>query len=84
MIFLIDTWWFEKLYETWLIMLINLKLKFYRNFYKASLSFYLFVFVYLFVMIVLYTEEDEIAGNRVPQWVAGEWDSFNLNVLFCF
>ena len=81
---LIDTWWFEKLYETWWIMFIKLKLKLYRNIYIASLPCYLFVFVSLSVMIGFYTGANEIAGNRAPQWTTGGWDTFHLNALFCF
>jgi len=56
-------------------MFINLKLKLYRNFYIASLSCYLFVFVSLSVMIVLYTGAYDIAGNRAPQRGVGGCDT---------
>jgi len=77
-------WWFEKLYETWWIMFINLQLKLYRNIYIASLPCSLFVFVFLFVMIVFYTRTYEVACNRAPQWTNRGWDNFYLNALFCF
>ena len=81
---LIDTWWFKKLYETWWIMFINLKLKLYKKNYIASLPCSLFVFVSLFVMIVFYMGAYEVAGNRAPRWAAEGWDNFNLNTFFCF
>ena len=73
----------EIVWDLW-ILLINLKLKLYRNFYIVGLPCSLFVFVSLSMMIVFYTGVDEVAGNRVSQWAAGGWDNFNLNVLFCF
>ena len=42
------------------------------------------MFVSLYVMIVLYTGADEIAGNRAPKWATGGCDNFNLNALFVF
>ena len=59
-------------------------LNYIENFVIASLPCYLFVFVYLSVMIVLYTGVGEIAGNRAPKWAAGGCDNFNLNALFVF
>jgi len=72
---LIDTCWFEKLYETWWIVFINLKFKLYRNIYIASLPCSLFVFVSLSVMIVFYTGADEVTGNKIPQWTT--WDMWS-------
>jgi len=70
-----------EMYETWWIMFINLKLKLYRNIYIASLPCSLFMFAYLSMMIMFYTGEDEVIGNKVPQWTTRGWDNFHLNVL---
>jgi len=81
---LINTWWFEKLYETWLIMFINLKLELYRNFCIASLPFALFCvcFLYSVMIVLIYTGAYEVAGDRAPQWVPRGTNVFILNVLF--
>jgi len=56
----IDTWWFEKSYENWWIMLINLKFKLYQTFYIDSLPCYLFVSLSDRVL----QGADEIASNK--------------------
>ena len=66
------------------LCLLIWNLNYIKTFYIDSLPYYLFVFVSLYVMIVLYTGADEIAGNRAPKWATGGCENFNLNALFVF
>ena len=52
---------FEKLYYEFCVLIWNLN--YIENFVIPSLPYYLFVFVFLFVRIMLYTGADEVAGN---------------------
>jgi len=60
--------WFEKLYETWWIMFINLKLKLYSNVCITSLLCSLFVFVFFNMWwSCKYMRADEVTCNKAQQ-----------------